>query len=338
VYKIGSYHNALVASYTWPKLGKDYYPFGSSLPTRSWSDASRVYRYGFNGKEKDSETANDDYDFGARIYDARLGRWMSVDALFNHERNISQSTYCFSVNSPIIIVDKDGRLWWVAVGAIIGGGATAIKLAINGELKFDKENWKITVSKIALGAATGAAIAAFPASGFGAGGALVSSQLAASSIAAGATSAVSNLVEQGIDKHSAGEDPWDLKSYNYGSAALNGAITTITFGVGTLIGNQIASNSSKFLWTSFNKQSQLYGGLTGAVIDVSRSLVEAALDLKLKSKDKTKDESKIEVINLPSLKVRYNKKTKKSTIDKESLDKVIKVLNESKPKSIESKI
>lgn len=53
--------------------------FGSIMPTGVWSDASRVCRYGFNGKEKDFETANDDYDFGARIYDGRLGRWLSLD-------------------------------------------------------------------------------------------------------------------------------------------------------------------------------------------------------------------------------------------------------------------
>ena len=39
------------------------------------------YRYGFNGKEKDDEVfgAGDSYDFGARIYNPRLGRMMSID-------------------------------------------------------------------------------------------------------------------------------------------------------------------------------------------------------------------------------------------------------------------
>ncbi len=40
------------------------------------------YRYGFNGKEKDKDIAPDNYEFGARIYDARLGRWMAVDPHF----------------------------------------------------------------------------------------------------------------------------------------------------------------------------------------------------------------------------------------------------------------
>ena len=85
----------------------DYYPFGSSLPTRSWSDASRQYRYGFNGKEKDSETANDAYDFGARIYDGRLGRWMSLDPLMKRYAGFTPYHYCG--DNPILFVDFNGE-------------------------------------------------------------------------------------------------------------------------------------------------------------------------------------------------------------------------------------
>jgi RHS repeat-associated protein len=89
------------------RYSSDYYPFGSTLPTRSWSDASRTYRYGFNGKEKDFETANDDYDFGARIYDGRLGRWMSVDPLM--KKYAEYSVFGFSINCPITLADINGK-------------------------------------------------------------------------------------------------------------------------------------------------------------------------------------------------------------------------------------
>ena len=41
------------------------------------------YRFGFNGKEKIDEIngAGNDMDFGARIYDARICRWLSLDPL-----------------------------------------------------------------------------------------------------------------------------------------------------------------------------------------------------------------------------------------------------------------
>ncbi len=83
----------------------NYPPFGSSLPNRAWNDGNRGYRFGFNGKEKDSETASDNFDFGARIYDGRLGRWLSLDpySLF------SGSNYKALNSSPIVVIDKNGE-------------------------------------------------------------------------------------------------------------------------------------------------------------------------------------------------------------------------------------
>jgi RHS repeat-associated protein len=80
--------------------------FGSLISNRSWSDASRVYRYGFNGKEKDFETSSDYYDFGARIYDGRLGRWLSLDPLMSEFPHFSSYSYC--ANIPILLVDFIG--------------------------------------------------------------------------------------------------------------------------------------------------------------------------------------------------------------------------------------
>jgi RHS repeat-associated protein len=56
----------------------NYYPFGMEMPGGSWS--SSKYRYGFNGKEKDPEFANN-YDYGFRIYSDDLARFLSVDPL-----------------------------------------------------------------------------------------------------------------------------------------------------------------------------------------------------------------------------------------------------------------
>jgi RHS repeat-associated protein len=92
--------------FTLSECMSNYYPFGSSLSTRSWSDASRAYRYGFNGKEKDSEIASDNYDFGARIYDARLGRWLSLDPLMKYFSSFSAYNFC--LNSPGNYFDSDG--------------------------------------------------------------------------------------------------------------------------------------------------------------------------------------------------------------------------------------
>ncbi len=98
------YHQAEVWSL------QDYEPFGSLLPGRNYSSSS--YDYGFNGKRKDDEihgATGTSYDFGARLYDPRVGRWLSLDP--DRGRYPSHSPYSFAINSPLWVMDPDGK--WV---------------------------------------------------------------------------------------------------------------------------------------------------------------------------------------------------------------------------------
>ncbi|MES2382897.1 MAG: RHS repeat-associated core domain-containing protein, partial [Bacteroidota bacterium] len=72
-------------------------------------DAENGYRFGFNGKEKDNETYGEgnEYDFGARIYDSRLGKWLSVDPLQMDYPWLSPYNFC--ANNPIFYIDPDGK-------------------------------------------------------------------------------------------------------------------------------------------------------------------------------------------------------------------------------------
>lgn len=69
---------------------------------------SKEYKFAFNGMEKDDGVKGEgnSLDFGARIYDSRLGRWMSVDPLYQFA-----SPYLYGANSPIVLKDEDGN--WV---------------------------------------------------------------------------------------------------------------------------------------------------------------------------------------------------------------------------------
>ena len=97
------YYNAQVVSVS------DYYPFGMGIKEREWKDSSFGYRYGFNGMEKDDEVSGEgnSLDFGARIYDSRLGRWMSLDPHMKEYPDLSP--YNFVANNPIIFIDPDGK-------------------------------------------------------------------------------------------------------------------------------------------------------------------------------------------------------------------------------------
>lgn len=85
----------------------DYYPFGSPIFSRAF--ACGEYRFGFNGMERDDEVkgVGNSLDFGARIYDSRLGRWLALDPLFKIYPNISSLTY--GNNSPIYVIDISGE-------------------------------------------------------------------------------------------------------------------------------------------------------------------------------------------------------------------------------------
>jgi len=66
------------------------------------------YRYGFNGKENDNEVKGEgsQQDYGMRIYDPRLGRFLSVDPLFKGFP--WNSTYAYAEDEPISNIDLDG--------------------------------------------------------------------------------------------------------------------------------------------------------------------------------------------------------------------------------------
>jgi RHS repeat-associated protein len=75
----------------------------------------KLYTYGFNGMEKDDEIkgTGNSYDFGARMYDSRLGRWLSIDKM--HSKYPEESPYSFVKNMPIIAVDPDGERVYVVI-------------------------------------------------------------------------------------------------------------------------------------------------------------------------------------------------------------------------------
>ena len=76
--------------------------FGSVMTGREYlGDTSKKYRYGFNGKENDNEVKGEgnQQDYGMRIYDLRLGRFLSVDPLTKSYP--SWSPYPFAMNRPI---------------------------------------------------------------------------------------------------------------------------------------------------------------------------------------------------------------------------------------------
>jgi RHS repeat-associated protein len=91
-------------------ITSDYTPFGSIMIGRSFeSGVDSGYRYGFNGKEGDDEISGDEneVDFGARILDSRLARWLNVDPFW--KVYTSYSPYNFGACNPLNNIDIAGQ-------------------------------------------------------------------------------------------------------------------------------------------------------------------------------------------------------------------------------------
>ncbi|MGH1337907.1 MAG: polymorphic toxin-type HINT domain-containing protein [Aureispira sp.] len=82
-----------------------YHPFGWEISDRSFS--ADMYRFGFNGKENDSDFGNQlIQDYGFRLYNPAIAKFLSTDPLSPSYPELTP--YQFASNTPIAAIDVDG--------------------------------------------------------------------------------------------------------------------------------------------------------------------------------------------------------------------------------------
>jgi RHS repeat-associated protein len=86
---------------------QDYYPFGM-LSRVALPNSDVPYGFGFNGKWNDNEVKGlgNQQDYGFRIYDPRIGKFLSVDPLTKDYP--WYTPYQFAGNSPMANIDLGG--------------------------------------------------------------------------------------------------------------------------------------------------------------------------------------------------------------------------------------
>jgi RHS repeat-associated protein len=122
----------------------DYYPFGMDMVGRTFlspEGGAGGGRYGFNGKERDKDINSlTAYDYGFRIYNPAIGKFLSVDPLTGSYPELTP--YQFASNEPVGSIDLDGL---ESSKAFAGAAAAAAGRALQTQPKagFDFSGWKL---------------------------------------------------------------------------------------------------------------------------------------------------------------------------------------------------
>ena len=106
-----------------------YYPFGGMF-----ASSSSVQPYKYNGKEYDNKKGLNWYDYGARHYDAALGRFHTNDRFA--EKYQSLSTYQYGANNPVRNIDVNGDTIIVAPNP--NGLFDNVRMAFGSDTKYQK--------------------------------------------------------------------------------------------------------------------------------------------------------------------------------------------------------
>ncbi|ULQ55430.1 hypothetical protein KJS94_12335 [Flavihumibacter rivuli] len=215
---------------------QDYYSFGwQTNDNKFLLGGAKVYRYGFNGKENDNEVKGEgnQQDYGMRIYDPRISRFLSVDPITAKYPELTP--YQFASNSPIWAIDLDGLEGLIATGMPLGNSGHGHGMIVSPEMarKINQEH-----PEVARGLVVGLAVAVdvFITKGW------VTRTLFASQVFGAAEHNRATTPEGRTAQNQRSREAIADAIFTYGA----GKILGVTFNVGTSVISKLARNRFNF--------------------------------------------------------------------------------------------
>ena len=171
----------------------DYYAYGGPWGNTSTNQGFQPFKY--NGrsalcdasrlkKELDRVHGLDWYDYGARLYDPAIGRFLSPDPFVQLPQNSQNfNRYSYGLNNPLKYTDENGEFWHILIGAAIGGVVNLIATWDN------IDGFWQGFTAFAVGAGVGASVAAT-------GGASIGTIVGVSTAGGVGTAATNSIIAQ----------------------------------------------------------------------------------------------------------------------------------------------
>jgi RHS repeat-associated protein len=107
-----------------------YYPFGLNMEGNWQGGLAGQNKYQYNGKELNQDFGLDWNDYGARFYDAALGRFFTKDRFAEKYKNLNP--YQYAANNPIVNIDVNGdSVWQTQTSSLNKLGQTVVNSIIH---------------------------------------------------------------------------------------------------------------------------------------------------------------------------------------------------------------